>query len=797
MSKNILPPIKTFFTVLLFVFTTSLVKAQNDEIIDAYEDYTDAAREIAYLHLNKSTYIKGEEIGFTAYVLDKATKTPSLLTTNLYVTIEDENKNTIKQQLIRVENGIASNTIEIDSSFSSGYYNIKAYTNWMRNFDEKNYFIESIQIIDFNNKSKTEKIGPETKIDAQFLPESGHLLNGVVNIIGVVIKDHTGYGMPNAIGEVVDFDNNIISTFKTNKFGIGKFQMVPEINSSYKVNIKNETENFTVNLNQKIEEQGIIISLKSLKSKAFVSLLTNDKTLNLIKNKRHTLLIHNGNNYDVLDIYFTDTTEISKAIDYNNTATGINILTLFNEEDQPIAERLFFNYEGINIIKTNTVSTQKTKDSIYLNLNFKNINTTNNISVSILPQQTKSYKSHNNIISYTFLEPYVNGSIEDAKYYFTDIDARKKYELDNLLITQGWSSYNWDHIFNFTSNQTFPFEQGITINANLTSKDLIENKDKNYIIHALQKDSPRFFNVKKEETSFKAEKLFPVETTLSISKVSKTNDLLPTSLYLQYQPNSIPSLNTNDKIIIGKNSENLSYNYISNSILSTDDNTQNLDEVLIKAKRNKYRDKKENLSKGRFGKVHLIDDEIRKTNPTLNNFLFSKGLNVVYKTPDGTDEPYGLIVTSMSDKVSMLIFLDDVALYDTSFLDRYDMSQIDYLEINKHGVGEGIRGAGGVIRIYSNNEIRKTRNNKTVQEFKLPLSFSSQKSYYIPKYKNTKDSFFESYGVIAWQPQLHIDDNGNISIKIAKPNTPISIHIEGFSGDGSFIVDSKTINLDE
>lgn len=785
------------FIALLLLSNLNLLNAQeNYEITESYEDYTDAPREVAYLHLNKTTYIKGEDIGFTAYVLDKKTKKPSLLTTNLYISVEDENNNAIKQQLIRVENGVASNVIEIDSSFTSGYYNIKAYTNWMRNFNEQNYFTESIKIIDFKIETKNKKVNSETKIDAQFLPESGHLLNEVINIIGVVIKDQTGIGIDSALGEVVDQDNNIISTFKTNKFGIGKFQLVPKISSSYKVNIKTDTENYSVNLNQKIEEQGIIISLKSSKSKVFVSLITNDKTLTRIKNKRLTLLIHNGDNYDVMDVYFTDTTEISKAIDYNNTATGINILTLFNEENQPIAERLFFNYEGIDIIKTNVVTTQKTKDSITLNFNFKNINTTNNISISILPEQTKSYKSHNNIVSYTFLEPYVNGAIEGAKYYFTDIDARKKHELDNLLITQGWSSYNWDYIFNFTSNQTFPFEQGISINANLTSKDLKENKDKNYIIHALQKDSPRFFNVKKEETSFKAEKLFPVETTLSISKVSKTNDLLPTSLYLQYQPNSIPSLNTNDKIIIGKNSENLSYNYISNSILSTDDNTQNLDEVLIKAKRNKYREKKENLSKGRFGKVHLIDDEIRKSTSTLNDFLFSKGLTVIYKIPDKTDEEYGLLVTSTSDIVPMLIFLDDVLLYDTSFLDRYDMSQIDYLEINKHGVGEGLRGAGGVIRLYSNNEKRKTRNRKTEQKFKIPLTFSKEKRFYTPKYKSTTDSFFKSYGIIDWLPNLHIDNHGNVSLKVVKTSTPISIHIEGLTEDGSFIVDDQTIKPD-
>ncbi|WP_299520604.1 hypothetical protein, partial [Winogradskyella sp.] len=51
--------------------------AQSEPVVDAYEDYTEAPREIAYVHLNKSTYIKGEMMGFTAYLLDKATKSLS------------------------------------------------------------------------------------------------------------------------------------------------------------------------------------------------------------------------------------------------------------------------------------------------------------------------------------------------------------------------------------------------------------------------------------------------------------------------------------------------------------------------------------------------------------------------------------------------------------------------------------------------------------------------------------------------------------------------------------------------
>ena len=92
MKNDIHFRISILFILIIFLGICSINAQDKSKISDTYEDYIDAPREVVYLHLNKSTYIKGESIGFTAYVLDKKDKKPSLLTTNLYVSIEDENK---------------------------------------------------------------------------------------------------------------------------------------------------------------------------------------------------------------------------------------------------------------------------------------------------------------------------------------------------------------------------------------------------------------------------------------------------------------------------------------------------------------------------------------------------------------------------------------------------------------------------------------------------------------------------------------------------------------------------------
>ncbi len=64
-----------------------------------------------------------------------------------------------------------------------------------------------------------------------------------------------------------------------------------------------------------------------------------------------------------------------------------------------------------------------------------------------------------------------------------------------------------------------------------------------------------------------------------------------------------------------------------------------------------------------------------------------------------------------------------------------------------------------------------------------------------PKYKYYNDGFYKGYGTIDWKPKLVTDSNGNISIKIAQPEIPITLFIEGIANDGSFIFEEKTISL--
>jgi hypothetical protein len=608
---------------VLFLNTANLFAQQSDPVVSAFDDYGMVPREVAYLSLNKSTYIKGESIGFTAYVLDKKTKKNSLDATNLYVSIEDDDNKIVAQKLLKLKSGVSSNIFEIDSSFTSGYYTIKAYTNWMRNFDEQDFFVETFRVIDPSAETSIETELIKTEIDAQFLPESGHLVELINNTIGVVVKDKKGYGVPNASGKVYDNTNILISEFKLNALGIGRFLLLPERNKTYKVVIDYNNNTHSFQLNHPIEPVGVTLSVKEFKDKVYITLNTNQNTLVQLQNKGYKLTLHNGDRIDSQSIYFNDYTTITKTYEVTQLPTGINIFTLFNESDQPVAERLFFNYNGVENFKPYNVTAQASKDSVKLKVNFKNIDPEqfNTLSVSVLPSDTRSFKRHHNILSYTYLQPYVKGHIENAKYYFTNVSYKTKFDMDNLLLTQGWSSYDWDAIFNNSLTFKYPFEQGITLKANINEQNISPKEA--YMVRGPNNEEPNIFRLEKGEKSFMVKNVFLSDgDSIFISKMGKNRKLTYPKLYLQSVPNRIPYFD-NSFAVLNPKEDYQSLASLKSSRINTESisNIQQLEEVVIVSEYDKAIIRTQELQKGRFGDVKVITRQDRMAYFFLEDYM--------------------------------------------------------------------------------------------------------------------------------------------------------------------------------
>ena len=134
-----------------------------------------------------------------------------------------------------------------------------------------------------------------------------------------------------------------------------------------------------------------------------------------------------------------------------------------------------------------------------------------------------------------------------------------------------------------------------------------------------------------------------------------------------------------------------------------------------------------------------------------------------------------------------------------SVLMDIDMSEIDYVIIDKQGLGEGMRGSNGVIKIFTNPQLRTSEYNvswDSGQEIKFPLTFSDSKQFYTPTYSTYLNDFYQNYGVIDWFPKCKSDDTGVLKFKILDTKIKqIKLFIEGIANDGNFISEEKIISI--
>jgi hypothetical protein len=147
--------------------------------------------EKVYLHLDKPYYAAGDTIWFKAYVtVDK--HQPSNLSSIVYVDIATNQDSLVKQIKLPVVNGVAhGNLILSPAAYKQGNYHLRAYTAWMRNFDNDYFYHKNIAIgnaiqnvVNANIAFRTTQGGTGPKVNAIITykePGTGALSNKRVN----------------------------------------------------------------------------------------------------------------------------------------------------------------------------------------------------------------------------------------------------------------------------------------------------------------------------------------------------------------------------------------------------------------------------------------------------------------------------------------------------------------------------------------------------------------------------------------------------------------------------------------
>ncbi|MEO7046315.1 MAG: hypothetical protein ABI091_13480, partial [Ferruginibacter sp.] len=214
-------------------FKAPQVYGQVNEIKNSYAKYNEYnLQEKIYVHTDRSFYLCGNVLWFKAYLTNAVNNHPLSLSKVVYVEILNKLHQPVLQGKISMKKGAGNGSFFIPFSVSSGNYELRAYTNWMKNSSPDHYFRKNISIVNPTRNLDTTIIHDVVSYSASFFPEGGNLVNGLESEIAFKVMDNKNKGV-DCEGTIVDQSNNTITNFKTFHSGIGHFYLSPEDGKKY------------------------------------------------------------------------------------------------------------------------------------------------------------------------------------------------------------------------------------------------------------------------------------------------------------------------------------------------------------------------------------------------------------------------------------------------------------------------------------------------------------------------------------------------------------------------------------
>ncbi|MCB0382959.1 MAG: hypothetical protein KDD05_06580, partial [Psychroserpens sp.] len=693
------------------------------------------------------------------------------------------------------------------ANVTPGNYYLRAYTNWMNNFPEDESFI-SLPIHVVNPYKEDLKQPQETDIaqsyDIQFLPEGGYAILNSNNTIGVKLTNQYGKGVKTR-GAIFDSNNVEVTAFETNEFGLGKFSLTYDDGKTYHATytINNQTEKTYL---PKPKSNGFNISIDNYTNDkyTYINLKTNSNTLEINQNKTYYLVINQNSKISVVNLNINSLkTENTIPVESTNLVPGVNTIALFDDNLNPILERLIFNYNNLSLASVNT-NIKKDNDSIQINLKI-NTKTNNNqlsqLSVSTLSNTNITNVSKADIISAFLIQPYIKGQIQNSSHYFNDINRLKKYDLDLVLLTQGWSKYEWKNIKKGAIPVTFDFEVGLTIEGTF-NRAANKNKVNRTHMFSMTNDLNEYASVDKNSNTFTFENYF-----------IKDEAVINFSLYEDEKV--VPKVNPIIKTINGK--RNLIHSFPTQKIPITRTskesdlrtafkayNIEKLDTVNLSYTKQKSLDKplehQKSYIANKYSNGIKIDSTIERTYFNISDLINANGFIVEDLAGTGYTRIKNRNPTTFLGSNEPILIIDNVNLgtnYDMLF--NMTFEDIDEIYINTSGLGYGAQAAAGVIRVY-----RKTGKH-SLEKMKLrdygdvviKDGFSIEKKFYVPAYYFKSDEVLSKFACLDWTSDITTNDLGMYSYKMKDLGLEaIVLVIQGFTTTGELISEIRTIKME-
>ncbi|MBR0046886.1 MAG: hypothetical protein IJP75_08415 [Bacteroidaceae bacterium] len=460
---------KKILTILsLFFLPFYVCRAQEDSDLVGVLSYMKHAmmfsqtmpQEKVYLHFDNTGYFKGETIWFKAYVVRADNGKPTDMSAVLYVELVNPSGDVVETRKLPIQEGTAHGDIKLDSLYTTGFYEVRAYTRYMTNWGNGGIFSRVFPVFNApkkdgdyskmvmdnlgyrkrlpNMRSNDDQNDQENGLKVRFYPEGGKLIKGLPNRVAFLVTDKTGAFLDTK-GSLLDDKKQELTLVATIREGKGVFKVIPDGKAVYLRLADRKGKMHDIKLPD-AEEEGLAMQMNTLKEEAIET--TVYASPSMVGKLLGYTLIHNGKVIQADTVY----AERAMMIPFERASmpAGVNQLTFFTADGHIQTERQFFivpkSQESDTIRIKPEQAYPKPCKKVTINVQAQ---PNSNLSFSAIDAATMTNGREGNAMTWLLLSSDIKGYISDPGYYFEADDEEHRQAADLLMMVQGWRRYDW------------------------------------------------------------------------------------------------------------------------------------------------------------------------------------------------------------------------------------------------------------------------------------------------------------------------------------------------------------------
>ncbi len=773
-----------------------------DSLMDVYN--SKVPQEKIHIQFDNSLYLPGQTVWYKAYLLKG--NDPSEYSKNFYIDWFDEKGKLINRSIEPVIGFNATGNFTVPEKFTGNSIRVLAYTKWMLNFDSAFFFKQTLAVAQPNaGKNISAAIVPITNL--YFFPEGGDLIENISSVIA--FKSINTAGMPvDTRGIITKSNKEKIADFFTEHDGMGKLTFMPVSGETYTAEWKDPQGVIRYTTLPKAKASGLSFSV-SIKNESGVKSFTIErpaaledrfKRISIVATMQQQVLFRAASN-------LSNKTKITASMPTTGFPSGILLLTVFDYNQQPVAERILFvnneEYKTAADIHFDTLILNKRAKNVY------EIEVADTMPASLSLAVTDGegmYDSSKNIISNVLLSSEIKGYIHNPAYYLSSDEDSVQSHLDLVMLTNGWRRFAWEDV---TTGKT-PLLKYQRDSSYLSIAGKIDKLSESKIKKAelvnmmiVGKDSSVHFMFAplQADGSFREDNIILFDTAKVFYKLNKT--FIPMRSHVAINNNFL-SVDTTKKLP-------LLARYLADTtgmarIQAIKDEQKRVEElmkqttlkeVIVTAKaKTRIQEIDERYTSGLFSgsfshPFNVVDDPLGSSYQSAFAYLQSRvaGLqinNVSSFSPSATRR--GARVT---------LFLDEFQV-DGNTLASIPMNDIAYIKVfDPPFIGASGNGPGGAIAVYTKRG-GDAINAVSGMDYTLVPGYTPVKQFYSPNYAEQQINFNQTdlRRTLYWKPNILTDRIHN-KVKISFYNNDISnslqLVLEGMTTDGKLIHISKLL----